>query len=185
MPQNPIRLYEISSKLKPSSSFVLFNKTLSIEHYCPSISPSIQSKIFPFSHKEYKVNKFSKVYAWKSHPMKAKWSKPKPFKYIRKGGKKRFLIWWLMEGSKLDGLWQVPKLVALCNVPSLMAYGRFQAWWFMKCPSFVAYGRRGGNIHLIFFPFHKKWFHLFHSPLILRFLFYLDSIVILYMCCPS
>jgi hypothetical protein len=128
-------------------------KTLSIQHYCPSISPSAESKIFPFSHNEYQVNKFSKVYVWKSHPKKAKWSKPKLLKYIRKGGKKRFLIWSPMEGSKLYGLWKVSKLVVLCSVPSLMAYGRFQTWWFMKCPSLVAYGRKGGNIHLISFSF--------------------------------
>jgi hypothetical protein len=58
-----------------------------------------------------------------------------------------------MEGSKLDGLWKVPKLVVLCNVPSLVAYGRFQAWWFLKCPSLVAYGRKGEYIHFIFFSF--------------------------------
>jgi len=58
-----------------------------------------------------------------------------------------------MESSKLDDLWKVPKLVDLCNVPGLVAYGRFQAWWFMKCPSLMTYGRKGGYIQLIFFSF--------------------------------
>jgi hypothetical protein len=61
-----------------------------------------------------------------------------------------------MEGSKLDSVWKVSKLVVLCSVPNLVAYGRFQTWWFMKCPSLEAYGRRGENIHLISFSFPYK-----------------------------
>jgi hypothetical protein len=58
----------------------------------------------------------------------------------------RFQTWWLLEGSKLGGMWKVPSLVALemnlmfkdqwgnilfggqWKVPSLVALGMFHVW---------------------------------------------------------
>jgi hypothetical protein len=47
-----------------------------------------------------------------------------PFKEKEKGGEGK---------SMLGGQWKVPKLGGQWNVPSLMANGRFHAWWPMEC----------------------------------------------------
>jgi len=52
MAQDPKRLYETSSKLKPLSSKLHhfpIQKTLLMQHYYPSFSPSINIHHFPFS----------------------------------------------------------------------------------------------------------------------------------------
>jgi hypothetical protein len=65
-----------------------------------------------------------------------------------------------MEGSKLGGLWKVP---------SLVAFGRFQAWWPLECSMLDWFWKekekKKGNIIFTSFHFspHKILFkHFFH-----------------------
>jgi hypothetical protein len=68
-----------------------------------------------------------------------------------------------MEGSKLDGSWKVPRLVANGVASCLVINGRFQTWWPLE-----------GNEKTSFSPlstFHPIRFYLNFFPLILGFYF--------------
>jgi hypothetical protein len=60
-----------------------------------------------------------------------------------------------MEGSKLGGQWKVP---------SLVANGKFQAWWPME-------GEEKNPFHLFHFPPYNLYPHLQFFPLTLQFYF--------------
>jgi len=145
----PERVSEISLEFQPSNTITRFS------FYFSSFFPPPRLNIISLFKKL--VKQVFKI-AWKlsSRQREAPNNPSPPFKEKEKGGEGGSEAWWPMEGSKLDGHWKVPSLVAIGmfklggqrKVPSLVAIGRWRKNAFSPLP----FSPNNLNLHLHFFP---------------------------------